>query len=120
MPAPDPSRKPDQPDDDIPFAILAPSSEDLLSKDHTLNGGILFGLEGYIVEIQARAMSVLKKPTSWRTANSPGRPAVKISGMARGAIQESLDRIAGSFSKIGMPDTDVEILVNLVPADLLK
>lgn len=120
MGAQDPSRKPDQPNDDIPVAASIASSEDLLSYDHTLNGGILFGLEGYIIEIQARAMSVLKKPTPWRTTNPSSRPAVKISGMARGAIQESLDRIAGSFSKIGLPDTEVEILVNLVPADLLK
>ena len=27
---------------------------DLLSRDNTLNGGILFGLDGYVIEIQAR------------------------------------------------------------------
>jgi hypothetical protein len=31
-----------------------------ISRDHTLNGGILFGLEGYVIEIQARAMEVLR------------------------------------------------------------
>ena len=30
--------------------------DELLSRDHTLNGAILFGLEGYVVEMQARAM----------------------------------------------------------------
>jgi magnesium chelatase family protein len=85
----------------------------LKTRDHTLNGGILFGLDGYIIEIQARAMEVLRRPGSWRGS-------VKISGMARGAIQEALDRISGAFTKIGIPTTDVEILVNLVPADLPK
>ena len=49
---------------------------DLLRRDHTLNGGILFGLEGYIIEIQARAMQVLREPVSWRSSTS-------LSGMAR-------------------------------------
>jgi hypothetical protein len=39
---------------------------ELLPRDHTLNGGVLFGLEGHIIEIQARAMEVLKEPASWR------------------------------------------------------
>ena len=109
MSAQDPARKSDPKNQEIPFVLPAPNLEDLLTRDHSLNGGILFGLDGYIVEIQARAMAVLKKPMSWLAAT-------KISGMARGAIKESLDRIAGSFSKLGTPDTEVEILVNLVPA----
>lgn len=27
---------------------------ELLSRDHALNGGILFGLDGYVIEVQAR------------------------------------------------------------------
>ncbi len=110
MPSPVPPRKPDE---DIFTAQIVPDPEELLKREHTLNGGILFGLDGHIVEIQARAMSVLDEPTPWHHAT-------KISGMARGAISESLDRIAGSFSKIGFPSTEVSILVNLVPADLPK
>jgi hypothetical protein len=87
--------------------------QDLLRRDHTLNGGILLGLDGYIVEIQARAVSILGGEHSWRSA-------VKISGMARGAIKESLDRIAGAFSKLQIPGPSVEILVNLAPPDLPK
>lgn len=86
---------------------------DLLRRDHSLNGAILFGLDGHLVEIQARAMSVCKEPVSWRYGT-------KITGMARGAVQESLDRISGAFGKLGYSTTDVEILVNLVPADLTK
>ena len=39
--------------------------QELLVRDNTLNGGILFGLEGYVIEVQARAMEVLKKPCPW-------------------------------------------------------
>ena len=85
----------------------------LLQRDHTLNGGILFGLEGYIVEIQARAVEILNGPASWSSA-------VKVSWMARGALSEALDRISGSFSKLRIPQPEVEILINLAPADLPK
>ena len=30
----------------------------LLQRDHTLRGGILYGLDGYVIEIQARAVEV--------------------------------------------------------------
>jgi magnesium chelatase family protein len=85
----------------------------LLSKDHTLNGGILFGLDGYVIEIQARAMEVLRSPEPWGNVT-------KISGMARGAIREAMDRISGAFAKLDLRETPVSILVNLVPPDLPK
>jgi len=87
--------------------------EQLLSRNHTLNGGILYGLDGYIIEIQARAIEVLHSEVPWSSA-------VRISGMARGAISEALDRIAGAFSKLRIPKPEVEILINLAPADLPK
>lgn len=40
--------------------------------------------------------------------------------MASGAIGEALDRITGAFAKLGLDDPQVEILINLAPADLLK
>lgn len=86
---------------------------DLLRRDHSLNGGILFGLDGYFIELQARAMEVLDKPQPWRLATS-------ISGMARGTVYEALDRISGAFHKLGIKDTPVEILINLTPPDLEK
>jgi magnesium chelatase family protein len=113
MSASDPFANFDKPADEIYDALPIPDPEELLARDHTLNGGILFGLDGHIVEIQARAMDVLSEPLPWRAVT-------KISGMARGAISEALDRISGSFAKIGMTDTEVSILVNLVPPDLPK
>jgi len=87
--------------------------EELLTRNHTLNGGILFGLDGYIVEIQARAVEVRRDEIPWDAAT-------RISGMARGAISESLDRIKGAFAKLRIPKPQVEILINLAPADLNK
>ena len=87
--------------------------EELLDRDHTLNGGILYGLDGYIIEIQARAIDVLRKPSSWSSVT-------RISGMASGAIRESLDRISGAFAKLRIPEPQVAILINLAPADLPK
>jgi magnesium chelatase family protein len=87
--------------------------ESLLQRDHTLHGGILFGLDGKIIMLQARAMSVLDGPVPWRAA-------VKVSGMAKGTVREALDRISGAFAKYGIEEPRVEILVNLAPADLEK
>ena len=47
----------------------------LLDRSHTLNGAVLLGLEGLMIEIQARAMNVDEDGLPWRKA-------VKISGMA--------------------------------------
>jgi magnesium chelatase family protein len=86
---------------------------DLLKRDHTLNGGILFGLDGYVIQIQARAMEIVPGGRAWRDS-------VRVSGMARGCVHEALDRIAGSFAKLSVPNPFVEILVNLTPPDLPK
>ncbi len=87
--------------------------KDLLRRDHTLNGGILFGLEGHIIEIQARAMEVLKQPAPWRSVTN-------VSGMARTPIREALDRIAGAFAKLRIPEPEVSIQINLIPPAVEK
>jgi len=87
--------------------------KDLLTRDHTLNGGILFGLDGYVIEVQARAMQVLKRPVPWIDATS-------ISGMAGLAVREATTRIAGAFAKLGIPEPQVSIQINLTPASVLK
>lgn len=87
---------------------------DLLKRDHTLNGGILIGLDGFIVEIQARAIEVLKEPKDW-----DGR-YITISGMTKGAAKEVLNRIKGAFAKLQIPKPEVEVIINLAPADIFK
>lgn len=85
----------------------------LLQRNHTLNGGILFGLDGHIVELQARAMEVLKRPDTWTNAT-------RVSGMTGRAVDEAVERISGAFAKFDVPAPQVTILVNLAPADLPK
>ena len=85
----------------------------LLKRDHTLNSAILFGLDGYPIEIQARATEVLRGPVSVTSATT-------ITGMATGAIREAFQRISGAFAKLDIPQSDVGILINLVPPDLPK
>jgi len=85
----------------------------LLKRDHTLNGAILLGLDGHIIEIQARATEVVRRPCSISEATS-------ITGMATGAVREVRQRISGAFAKLGIPQSDVKILINLAPADLPK
>ena len=87
--------------------------KDLLVRDNSLNGGILLGLEGYVIEVQARAMEVLKRPTPWIHATN-------ISGMAGMAVREATTRIAGAFAKLRIPEPEVSIQVNLTPASVLK
>lgn len=87
---------------------------ELLSYNHSLNGGILVGLEGHVVEVQGRAIQVLRKARPWRNATS-------ISGLSTpDAAREVLQRITGAFAKLAIPDPEVEILVNLAPANLFK
>jgi magnesium chelatase family protein len=86
---------------------------ELLKRDHTLNGGVLVGIDGHFIEIQARATEVLGTPRAVTEAAT-------ITGMATGAVREALQRIGGAFAKLEIPKSDVKILVNLAPADLPK
>lgn len=86
---------------------------ELLRRNHTLNGGILVGLDGYIIEVQARAIEVKKRAGRWSSYTT-------LSGLPTGAASEVLMRITGAFSKLQIPDPEVEILINLAPADLFK
>jgi len=89
--------------------------KDLLDRSHTVHGAVLVGLDGLAIELQARAMEVLKDPedVSWRAA-------VSITGMAKGSVQEALDRISGAFRAAGVPGPKVEILINLTPPSVPK
>jgi magnesium chelatase family protein len=86
---------------------------DLPRRDHTLKGGVLLGIDGYEIEIQARAVEVLARPAGWEKTTT-------IAGMPRGACAEAMQRIVGAFAKLRVPQPQVKILVNLAPADLPK
>lgn len=85
----------------------------LLEREHALQGAVLYGLDGHAVEIHARALVARPEPISWRAA-------VSIRGMARGIVREALDRIATALTRLGMPQSNVEILIQLEPSHLLK
>ncbi|AMV19285.1 Competence protein ComM [Planctomyces sp. SH-PL14] len=40
--------------------------------------------------------------------------------MAGSVVREALSRISGAFAKLRVPEPQVEILINLAPADLPK
>jgi magnesium chelatase family protein len=86
---------------------------DLLRRDHTLNGGVLVGLDGHFIEVQGRATEVLSSPKSLTEVTT-------VTGMATGAVNEALQRIGGAFAKLAIPKSEVEVLINLAPADLPK
>jgi magnesium chelatase family protein len=98
-----------------PAASASKHLAELLTRSHTLHGAVLLGLDGLAIELQARAMEVLDDPDgiSWRDA-------VGITGMAKGSVQEALDRISGAFRAAGVPGPKVEILVNLTPPNIPK
>ena len=85
----------------------------LLTRDHTLLGCILHGIHGVLIELQGRAISVLKRP-------KPVVECCSITGMPRGPVREAMQRIQGAFSKLRIPDSPVEILINLAPAAIEK
>jgi magnesium chelatase family protein len=87
--------------------------QELLRKDHTLRGGMLWGIDGHEIELQGRATSILGSPR-------PIVECVTITGMARSPVREALQRVGGAFSKLGIPPSPVEILINLAPATLEK
>jgi magnesium chelatase family protein len=88
--------------------------QQLLKRDHSLTGAVLYGIDGRLIELQARAVEVFKGGSkSWARATT-------ISGMARGAVSEALDRISGAFAKYAIPEPRVGVLINLAPADLPK
>jgi magnesium chelatase family protein len=94
-------------------AIRQRQLRELLTRDHTPGGGTLFGLDGYVIEVQARAMEVLSRPTPWPAATD-------ISGMAGAAVREATIRIAGALAKLRIPEPEVSIQINLTPASVLK
>jgi magnesium chelatase family protein len=92
--------------------MSAPRSDfrKLEKSEHTLFGGILYGVEGRQIELQARFFGDARIK-SWE---------IDVIGMAKGAIQEVSARIAGAFSKYGLRPPSGSILINLAPAGLPK
>jgi len=79
------------------------------TKDHTLHGGILYGIEGIEIELQGRLL--------------PGRAkdwSISISGLPGPVIRETLGRLEAVFAKYGFAPPEGEVLINLAPPDVPK
>lgn len=81
---------------------------DLLRDSHTLNGAMLDGIEGRVVEVQARAVEVLPAAKPWHKA-------VTVAGLPRSEAANMLTRIGGAMASIGCPLTPVRIVLNFHP-----
>jgi magnesium chelatase family protein len=79
--------------------------------EHNLYGGILYGVDGHRIELQARYFG----------PDAPGHEwDIRITGMATGAVKEVQGRLAGAFAKHGLQPMDGRILINLAPAGIPK
>ena len=79
--------------------------------EHNLFGGILHGIDGHLIEVQARFFGRDEPGKSWD---------IGVTGMAGGAVSEVVGRISGAFARYGLQPLKGEILINLAPAGLPK
>lgn len=81
---------------------------DLLRRNHTVNSAMIDGIDGTVVEVQARATDVFP-------AGIPWEKAVKVAGMPRSEASDLLTRISGALSRMGQPYSPVKIVLNFHP-----
>lgn len=83
---------------------------DLLLDSHTLNGAMIDGIDGRVVEVQARAVEVLPQPKPWNKA-------VSVAGLPRSQASDMLTRIGGAMASINpaCSVTPVRIVLNFHP-----
>lgn len=82
--------------------------ERVLSVSVTLNGAMLNGVDGQIVEVQARAVEHLGNGKPWTKA-------VQISGMPKAEAADLLARLNGALASVGAMTSEFKILLNFHP-----
>ena len=65
-------------------------------------------------------MALLNSRRIYGCSPKPVVECCAITGMPRGPVREAMHRIQGAFSKLQIPDSPVEILINLAPAAVEK
>jgi magnesium chelatase family protein len=80
--------------------------------DHTLHGGILYGVEGIRIELQGRLLAGTTAKT-WAKA-------ITMVGLAGTVVRETLQRIEGALAKYGFKPPAGKVSVNLAPPDVPK
>lgn len=84
----------------------------LMQQSHALHGVVMDGVEGTLVEVQARATGIQKDEAK------PVGECVKITGLE--SAKEIIERVAGALASLGVVELDVKIQVSLHPAELKK
>jgi magnesium chelatase family protein len=82
----------------------------LLRHAHTLNSATLDGIDGKPVEVQARAVEIIK------SGESPWSRAVSIAGLPRSEATQLITRISGALACLGFVNSPVKIVLNIHPA----
>ncbi len=82
------------------------------SGDHTLHGGILYGIDGIAIELQGRFIEG-RKPKSWSAV-------IEMVGLAGTVVKETLLRIEGALAKYGLTPPTGTVYINLAPPDVPK
>lgn len=80
--------------------------------DHTLHGGILFGLQGVRIELQGRLLPG-KRPKSWSSA-------IDVVGLPGAVLRETVLRLEAALAKYGFEPPEGSIYINLAPPDVPK
>jgi magnesium chelatase family protein len=82
------------------------------SADHTLHGGILYGINGICIELQGRFIAS-GRGKSWSSA-------INMVGLAGTVVKETLLRIEGALAKYGFAPPSGTVYINLAPPDIPK
>lgn len=84
----------------------------LMQRSHALHGVVLDGVEGTLVEVQARATGIQKDEAK------PAGECVKITGLE--SPKDIIERVSGALASLGVSELDVKVQVSLHPAELKK
>jgi len=82
------------------------------SVDHTLYGGILYGIDGVRIEVQGRLLP--------SRVSSCWAKTIGIVGLAGQVVRETVQRIEGALAKYGITPPKGAISINLAPPDVPK
>jgi magnesium chelatase family protein len=76
---------------------------------HTVNSAVIDGIDGRLVEVQARGTELLDKPLPWTKA-------VTVAGMPAKDASDMLTRIAAALTVLGKDRSPMRIVLNIHPA----
>lgn len=96
---------------DLPDLVRPKNKLPLHQLEHNLYGGILNGVEGLRIQVQARYLGPDQPGNDWD---------IGVTGMAGTAVKEVVARCIGAFARYGIPPKRGSVLINLAPAGIPK